>query len=308
MQIIKNTTTALLPPNVATIGFFDGVHTGHRFLINQMRNVAKERGLQSLLITFTNHPRTVLDTDYVPELLTTSKEKLCLLAETKADYCLSMKFTKSLAHLTAHEFMKQYLLEHLNVKVLVLGYDNHFGQGNDETFLQYKNEGEKLGIEVIHADKFQIEGDCVSSSAIRFCLQIGDVCKAAQLLGRNYCFEGKVIMGTQMGKRLGFPTANIDPQTIGKMLPMDGCYAVEVTLQNKTYAGMMNIGFRPTFSKSDQRSVEVYILNFTSDIYNKELHIDFVQRLRAERRFNSPEELREQLRNDAQKVERMITL
>jgi riboflavin kinase/FMN adenylyltransferase len=308
MEIIKDIKATQIPANVATIGFFDGVHLGHRDLIEQVRTIASERGLQSLLITFQNHPLTILQTDYVPELLSTPNEKLCLLAETKVDMCFPLNFTKAMSQLSAKEYMEQYLRDMLNVKVLVIGYDNHFGNGSKESFAQYKKYGEKMGIEVVEAKQFLFEGKNVSSSAVRFCLEVGDVQKAALLLGRPYSFDGIVVKGEHLGHTIGFPTANINPEAIHKMLPMDGSYAVKVEYLNHDYAGMMNIGFRPTFSSEKKRTVEVYILNFTEEIYGEEIHLDFVQRLRAEKRFNSPEELREQLRKDVEKVERIVNL
>jgi riboflavin kinase/FMN adenylyltransferase len=308
MEIIKDIKAGQIPANVATIGFFDGVHCGHRDLIEQVRAIAAERGLKSLLVTFKTHPRTVIETDYVPELLSTTNEKLCLLAETKADLCFPLDFTKSMAQLTAKEFMKEYLRDMLNVKVLIVGYDNHFGKGGKEGLSQYKKYGQELGIEVIGAKQFQIDGQNVSSSSVRFCLQVGDVQKAELLLGRPYGFDGIVVKGEQLGQTIGFPTANINPAAIHKMLPMDGSYAVKVEYLNEIYAGMMNIGFRPTFTSVRKRTVEVYILNFADEIYDEEIHEDFVQRLRAEKRFNTREELREQLRKDVERVEKVVKL
>jgi len=308
MEIIKDIKTTQIPANVATIGFFDGVHLGHRDLIEQVRVIAAERGLKSLLITFQNHPRTILQTDYVPELLSTPNEKLCLLAETKVDMCFPLNFTKTMSELSAKEYMKQYLHDMLNVKVLVIGYDNHFGKGSKERFSQYKKYGQELGMEVVEAKQFLFEGKNASSSAVRFCLEVGDVQKAALLLGRPYSFDGIVVKGEHLGHTIGFPTANIDPAAIHKMLPMDGSYAVKVEYLNEKYAGMVNIGFKPTFGSSKKRTVEVYILNFADDIYDEKIHLDFVQRLRAEKRFSSVEELREQLRKDVEKVERIVRL
>lgn len=308
MDIIKSLIGKTLPPNVATIGFFDGVHLGHQNLISQVRRIAKERDLPSLIITFGEHPRKVLCADYQPELLNMLNEKLCLLAKCNTDYCYVLDFNKEVAKLNSYEFMKNYLKDKLNVKTLVVGYDHHFGCDKQDGFTAYKNYGQQLDIEVVKAEKFELNGELISSSSVRFCLQVGDVEKAAYLCGRPYSVDGTVIRGHQLGRKLGFPTANINIKGLHKMLPMDGVYAVTVSVQNSIYAGMAYIGRRPTVSTDGSRNLEVNILNFAQDIYDEELHIEFINRLRAEKRFNSYEELTEQLRLDLQKAEKCVKL
>lgn len=303
---IEDLSKQLPKPNAATIGFFDGVHRGHCDLIAQLLQVAKEKKLSSLLITFPNHPLTVIRPPWQPKLLTTFQEKLKLLADTGADYCASFPFTQTLARLTAREFMKTYLHDQLNVKVLLIGYDNHFGSVPSEGFKEYEEYGKELGIEVIKSHEYMVHGKAVSSSVIRTCLEDGDVEKASLLLRRAYQITGLVVKGHRVGRKLGFPTANITLDDPLKMLPADGGYAVSVNLKGKTYAGMLNVGKRPTFENEGQRSIEVNLLHFEGNLYGKNLTVNFVQRLRGERKFQSPEELSAQLAQDMKDAEKII--
>ncbi|MDD7250544.1 MAG: bifunctional riboflavin kinase/FAD synthetase [Prevotellaceae bacterium] len=308
MKILKSLADAQLPPCVATIGFFDGVHLGHQDLIRQVEVVAAEHQLPSLIITFGQHPRRVLRTDYQPEMLNTPKEKLSLLAHCHPDYCCVLDFDTRMAGMTSYEFMDRVLKQQLNVRYLVVGYDHHFGCDMNHGFEQYAEYGKELGIGVIKASQFLLDGKPVSSSAIRFLLQVGDVTQAARLLGRSYSVEGKVVRGQSLGRKLGFPTANLDVHMLHKMLPLDGAYATRVTLGDRQYAGMANIGRRPTVEHEGERTLEVHILNFADDIYDQDLHLDFERRIRAEHRFASYVELTEQLRKDLQRVEQIVVI
>ena len=291
-------------PCVATIGFFDGVHRGHKYLIEHVTDEAKACGLASTVITFDRHPRQVLHSDYVPQLLTTLDNKLLLLSKTGIDNAAVLPFDEATAHLSAFDFMKQVLRNRLNVKKLVIGYDNRFGHNREEGFEDYVRYGHELGIEVIHNQAFVLNGVHVSSSVIRSFLQAGEVDMATLCLGYPYTLVGKVVHGFAQGRKIGFPTANIDTTESSQLIPAPGVYAVKVRLENTVTLlhGMMNIGMRPTFDGS-KLTLEVNIFNFQGDIYGKLLQVVFVHRIREERKFNNALELAEQLREDRLQIE-----
>lgn len=289
---------------VATIGFFDGVHRGHRFLIGQVVACAAERGLSSLLITFRTHPRQALHAAYQPQLLTTYEEKCKWLATTEADYCVTLEFTPDLAALSAREFMSEVLRDRLGVKVLVIGYDHRFGHDRSEGFEDYVAYGHELGMEVVRAEAFSMGDVHVSSSMVRACLSEGEVGMAARCLGRLYELTGKVVHGFQIGHELGFPTANLEVEDAQKLIPKDGVYAVRVKEQGKeaVWNGMLNIGCRPTLGNGHSRTLEVFLLDFEGDLYGSVLTLAFASRLRDERKFRNKGELAHQLREDERNV------
>lgn len=256
-------------PCVATIGFFDGVHRGHRFLIERLKEDAKAAGLESTVITFERHPRQVLSSDYQPKLLTTFEEKRLLLSRTGVDNCAVLQFDRQMAQMTAREFMERVLAGLLNVKRLYIGYDHRFGHNREEGFEDYVRYGRELGIEVLQNTAFDLEGVNVSSSVIRSFLQEGEVEMAARCLGYPYFVSGKVMPGVQEGRKLGFPTANIEV-TAEKLIPASGVYAVTARLEGSATLklAMMNIGTRPTFGENEQ-TLEVHILDFEDNIYGK---------------------------------------
>ena len=282
-------------PKVATIGFFDGVHKGHLYLVSQVEELARERGLGSLLVTFDRHPRAVLSADYVPALLTTLDEKLALLRQSAADDVCVLPFTKELSRLTARDFMRDVLFRELGVRVLVLGYDHRFGHGGG-TWEEYRQWGEETGIEVVRAQA--LDGAHVSSSRCRHLLAEGDVTGVTSLLGRRYSMSGRVVRGFHVGHELGFPTANLeaDPE---KLVPAHGAYAVWVAMgDGERCEGMLNIGNRPTIGNGEAASIEVNLLDYEGDLYGRWLTLEFVGRLREERRFASRDELMAQLAQD----------
>lgn len=293
-------------PCVATIGFFDGVHRGHQFLIEDVKEEARKAGLGSLVITFNHHPRQVLQQSYQPQLLTTLSEKLRLLAMTGIDNVEVLNFTKEMASLTAREFMELVLRDKLNVKKLVIGYDNRFGHNRAEGFDDYVRYGKELGIEVMQARPFELDGLKVSSSVIRSFLNGGEVEMANRCLGRPYMLTGKVVNGFQEGRKIGFPTANLDTDD-GLLVPADGAYAVKVQVREQGHwlKGMMNIGKRPTFHGT-QRTLETFIFDFNEDIYGCRLAVRFVKRMRGEQMFENEQKLAEQLRKDEQNARRIL--
>ena len=313
MQIIRDTSAITPEPCVATIGFFDGVHAGHRYLIQQVKEIAAAKGLRSALVTFPVHPRKVMNVEYRPELLTTPEEKISLLADIGVDYCLMLDFTPEISRLTAREFMTQLLKERYQVKYLVIGYDHRFGHNRSEGFEDYVHYGKEIGIEVIRAKAYTSNIEIgnepnipVSSSLIRKLLHEGEVSLAAHCLKYEYFLDGIVVGGYQVGRKIGFPTANLRVDDPDKLIPADGVYAVWVTFDGKTYMGMLNIGVRPTIDNVQNRTIEVNILHFHSDIYDKFIRLTFVKRTRPELKFSSIDELITQLHKDAEETETIL--
>lgn len=271
---------------VATIGFFDGVHRGHRHLIREVLDIAEARGCESLVVTFDCHPLSVLNPEKAPKLLSLCDEKVEMLKASGVDEVYVLPFTKELAKLSARDFMERVLKKQLAVSTLVMGYNHSFG--NAESGHDYKAYGEELGIEVLTASP--LEGVC--SSVIRDALKRGDIDAANEGLGYIYSFEGTVVGGKRVGRQIGFPTANIE---IGddKMLPKVGVYKVKAYPLGEDLGeallGMMNVG---------EDTVEVHLLGFEGDLYGRNLRIEVENFVRDERHFDSLEELKAQLEKD----------
>ena len=284
--------------SVASIGFFDGVHRGHECLIRQVKEETLRRGARSLLVTFDHHPRSVFAPESSPALLTSATEKMALLRATGVDDIFVLHFDSSMAALTAKEFMQKVLHDRLDVTALVIGYDHHFGRPQGENFEDYAVYGREVGIDVVLAH--ELEEEHVSSSAIRRALEAGDVAVATRLLGRPYTWTGRVVHGHGIGRRLGFPTANLDPVEPEKLLPAKGAYAVRISGCGTELKGMLNIGLRPTLDNGNNLSVEAHLFDVDHDLYGQTLTLTFVERLRPEQRFDSEEALAEQLSRDEQ--------
>lgn len=309
MRIIylENTKELDISPSIATIGFFDGVHLGHQFLISNIIKQGKAAQLKTIVITFDRHPRQVLHADYQPQLLSSLEEKLEKLQKTAVDNIVVLHFTKELAALSAQNFMKSVLKEQLNVRKLVMGYDNRFGHDKTETFDDYVHFGKELGIEVIKDTALLVENSSVSSSVIRRHIEEGDIRTANRCLGEAYTISGNVVSGYQNGRKLGFPTANVDTSETFRLIPTPGVYAVTVktTDDGATYGGMLNIGIRPTFNGREQ-SMEVNLFGFEGDLYGKKLEVAFIERIREERKFGSTDELAAQLSKDRKDIEKIL--
>ena len=296
------------PQNIryaATIGFFDGVHLGHVHLLRQLMDAAAERGLKSMAITFPEHPRQILQSDYRPRLLSTPEDKMKLLEKTGIDYCFPLHFTSALAAMDARSFMTDFLQKRLGVDMLLVGHDHHFGHDTNLGIDDYRRIGSEIGMEVIPADAFLYQGSPISSSRIRRELVAGNVKEANDMLGYRYSISGTVIHGLQNGRKMGFPTANLGPYCEFMQIPADGVYAAFATVDGEVWPAMVNIGFRPTF-EGKARTIEAHLLGFDRDIYFHDLTLDFVEFLRAERRFDSPQELAAQLDADRRKVHETI--
>lgn len=287
----------------ATIGFFDGVHRGHQFMIDSLTAMAHAQGRQSLVITFDRHPRQVVHADYVPQLITTTDEKLQLLHTTAADRIEMLHFDAQMAQLSAYEFMRQVLHERYGVAMLLTGYDNRFGHNRAESFADYVRYGEEMGMEVRQNTPIDIDGLRVSSSLIRRLIVEGNITEASNCMGHPYSITGSVAHGFQEGRRIGFPTANIVPESAEKLVPGNGVYATRVSVEGGEWMpAMLNIGTNPTFQRQ-QTTIEAHIIGFEGDIYGRKVRVEFGRKLRDEQRFESVEALQKQLEADKKEVE-----
>ena len=291
-DLTKNKNTIL------TLGTFDGIHPGHLKIIDKLVSCSKEKGCRNVVITFHPHPRTVLGNDNSVKMLTTQEEKIYLLRKHGVENLLTINFTKEFASLTAEEFIYDYLINGIGLSEIVLGHDHHFGKGRSGNVELLKKIGAKENFIVTTADPFLIDDEVVSSTQIRNAISHGDVAKANKLLGRNYSFGGVVVSGDKRGRELGFPTANIKLSSQEKLLPASGIYAVKFFVGNENHIGLLSIGYRPTFYNEGELVTEVYIYDFNREIYGKEVTVELVERLRGEEKFNSAEELINQMNKD----------
>lgn len=305
MRVIHDTQAITEPGVMATIGFFDGVHLGHRFLIDEVKAAAAQRGLPSAVITFPTHPRSVLQQAYQPRLLNSFADKLRLLATTGVDYCIVLDFTEALSQLSAEAFLR-ILATQWRVKGLMIGYDHRFGHDRRDGFEQYVEYGQRWGIEILKAAAFDAGHTAVSSSEIRRLVQEGKVERAAQLLTYAYHISGRIVSGYKVGRTLGFPTANIQPDDPMQLLPGIGVYAVWVEVAGQRYKGMLYIGSRPTLDNGTQLSIEVHILHFSGDIYNDPIRVSFAHFVRGDEKFDSLEALKAQLMSDREVVDQLL--
>ena len=279
---------------VATIGMFDGVHCGHQFVLQHVVDEARQRGLQSMAITFDKSG---------PQTLTPLDQKRLLLTKTGIDRIEVLTFNDALKQMTAREFMQQELCDRLGVKVLLTGYDNRFGHNRTEGFDDYVRYGQELGIEVLQLPQ---EGE-ISSSIIRQLVAEGAISKANQLLGNPYTILGSVEHGEHIGTKLGYPTANLVLVDDCQLIPATGVYAVKIRMENSVEwkHGMMNIGMRPTFDGQSQ-TLEVNVFRLKENLYGQQLQVAFFERLRGEQRFDNIEALKAQLQQDAIEAERIL--
>ena len=284
---------------IATIGFFDGVHRGHKYLFEHLRQEAARRGLKSLIVTFDRHPRSVLQTDYVPRLLTTLPEREAMLSQ-EADEVLVLPF-EQIHQLTASGFLQHLHAEH-GVEVLLMGYDHQFGSDRLRHPQDYRKAGEENGVEVVSLGEF-IDGEWhVSSTEIRQALESGNIAMTNELLGHPYEMSGIVVHGNGIGRGIGFPTANIQPESPEKIVPKNGVYAVSIPTYCLGYTnGILNIGTNPTVGNSE-RTIELHIPGFHGDLYGERLTIRFERFIREEKKFNSLDELKQQIQEDVSRL------
>lgn len=282
---------------VVTIGNFDGVHLGHRAILARVRQRARDLGGQAVAVTFDPHPLKLLRPEMKLPLLNTPEQKLNLLASCGLDAVVVLPFTRKFAALPARDFVIQYFCERLKVREVVIGHDYCFGRGREGNIDLLKAMGADLGFTVQVVWAVEADGAVVSSSLIRALLRLGKVAEAGRLLGRPYGVAGPVVRGQgRGGKLLGVPTANI--RSVNELLPASGIYAVRVRRGPEILPGVANIGTCPTFDNGCDSSLEVHLLEFNGDLYGEELEVDFVGRLREERRFPSVEALAAQIHAD----------
>lgn len=292
---------------VLTTGTFDGVHGGHRAIIDRLKGIAQRVDGETVLLTFHPHPRLVLfPNDTKLRLLQTIEEKKEKLAEAGIDHLILLPFTHEFSQMTSLEYVRDLLVEGIGIHTAVVGYDHRFGRNREGDFTALEEFGELFGFGVEEISAQLIENVSISSTKIRNALFSGDVSTANSFLGYNYSLNGSVIKGDGLGRTLGFPTANIDIADKHKLIPANGVYTVEVRFGNATFHGMMNIGYRPTVTSSNEQRIEVHLLDFNADLYNQEVNVAIVNRLRDEMKFNNIDELKAQLLIDRELVLRTI--
>lgn len=284
---------------VVTTGTFDGVHLGHKTILNRLIESARQIQGESVVITFDPHPRQVLyPNDHSLKLLQSIDEKAARLEALGVDHLLVIKFDKAFSELSSDEFIRTVLLDAIGTKKLVVGYDHHFGKNREGSFESLRKQGMIHGFSVEEIPAHDIDQVSVSSTAIRKALTLGEIKTANSYLGYPYSLSGEVVRGNQMGRQLGFPTANLMISSSLKLIPASGVYAVTVEIQNRTYQGMLNIGYRPTLTEDKILTCEVHVLDFSSDIYGETVRVQFIDRLRDEKRFSGKDELIQQLNTD----------
>lgn len=293
---------------VVTTGTFDGVHLGHQKIISRLKDVAMEEKGETVLLTFYPHPRMVLfPEDNELKLLNTQEEKIRLLQNYGVDHLIIYPFTKEFSRLTSVEFVRNILVNSIHTKRLVIGYNHHFGRNREGSFEHLKEFGPLYGFDVEEIPAKDIDSIEISSTKIRNALQAGDVETATAYLGHQYSVSGKVVKGKQLGRTIGYPTANIFVQDKYKLIPADGVYVVKVEHRGKIYGGMLNIGNNPTI-EGKGRSIEVNIFDFNLDIYEDDATIYFIKRLRDEVKFNGLDELTNALSIDKQNALKILAV
>jgi len=284
-------------PSVITIGTFDGVHIGHRKIINQLTTISSTDNLVSILLSFFPHPKMVLQSNNEIKLINTINEKQDLLSALNLDFLIIKEFTKEFSRLSALEFVRDILVNKLNAKHIIIGYDHHFGRNRTANIQQLREFGELYDFTVTEILAQDIDNIAISSTKIRKALNNGDIKLANNYLGYNYFFNGTVIHGNNIGQTISFPTANIKIDESYKLVPKNGVYIVKSFIDNKCVFGMMNIGTNPTFNRKNQ-SIEIHFLDFNKNIYNQSLSVEMITRIRSEKKFSSVENLKKQLELD----------
>lgn len=284
---------------VVTTGTFDGVHIGHRIILDRLKQLAKKVNGESVLLTFYPHPRMVLQPESDLALINTIDEKIQLLEEAGIEHLIIQPFTKDFSRTTSLEFVRDILVNQIGTHRLVIGYDHHFGRNREGSFEHLQEFGPLYGFEVEEIPPQDIDNVNVSSTKIRTALSSGDLVTANNYLGYTFFIRGKVIQGLQLGRKLGYPTANIDIENAYKIIPANGIYAVEVRLANKSFQGMMNIGTRPTVKEGQGKlSLEVHLFDFEQDIYGEEIEVRFISKIREEKKFDSLDDLQKEMDKD----------
>lgn len=283
---------------VLTLGTFDGIHSGHQEIIRRVIDCSEKENLRNVVITFHPHPRKVINPELNLKLLTTSAEQINIFEQLGVKNLLIINFTKEFSQLTPEKFIKDFLVDKIGIRKIVIGYDHHFGKGRGGDVEFLISSGKKYDFEVIQIKPFLVDSEPVSSTKIRIAIENGDIHKANKMLGRTYSFSGIVIEGDKRGRELGYPTANIKLNDADKLLPQIGIYAVMAELNGMNHKALLSIGKRPTFYQDGAVIPEVYIYDFNDDIYGQEIKVSVIQKLRGEEKFNSAEELIRQMNLD----------
>ena len=293
-------------PVVVTIGTFDGVHIGHQEIIKQLVDTARKKNLESVILTFFPHPRRVLQKGSEFKLLTSLNEKIELLKSTGLDHLIIEPFTKEFSRLTALEFARDILVNRLNTKTLVIGYDHHFGRNREGNFEQLQQYGETYGFDVQEIPAQDIENVAVSSTKIRKALDQGEVEKANSYLGFKFMLSGSVVSGKALGRQFNYPTVNLKPEASYKLIPLAGVYIVETNIGETHYFGIMNIGKRPTVD-GKRKTIEIHLFDFEGNLYGTSMQVRLLKRLRDEQKFASIEQLFAQIKKDEHKARELIS-
>lgn len=292
---------------VVTSGTFDGVHLGHQKILKRIRNIADELNGETVLITFWPHPRLVLyPKEHKLMLLSTFEEKAKLLREAGIDHLVSIPFTKEFSELSSEKFIQKILIDKIQTRKLVIGYDHRFGKNREGSFEYLKEHIDQYPFKLEEIAREDVDRVGVSSTKIRHALQEGKVAIANGYLGRSYELNGIIIKGQQLGRSIGFPTANIHIPNDYKLIPCDGAYAVQVNVEGDQYQGMLNIGYRPTID-GNSRSIEVNLFDFEGDLYDKRVSVQIIEYLRPESKFQGLEQLKQQLKADREKAISILT-
>ena len=291
--------------SVVTIGTFDGIHKGHQKIFNKLITASRQRDLSSVVLTFFPHPRVILNKYNDIKMIDTLDEKIDHLEKIGIDHLVIHPFDKKFSLLSADQFIKEYLVEKLKLKHIIIGYDHRFGKGREASVTDLKEYSREFDFVVDEIDAQEIEKIAISSTKIRNSINEGDLKTTKTYLGRFFSLTGKVVKGDGLGKQINYPTANISIEEDYKIIPKDGVYYIKTTIDNKLYNGMMNIGHRPTIG-TKEKSIEVNLFSFDKDIYDKVISVDVVEKIREEKKFSSIEALKTQLAKDEEHCLKLI--
>lgn len=301
MKITNSKYSVLKKDTIVTIGTFDGVHIGHQKILNSITDFAKKEDQESVVLTFFPHPRMVLQKDSKIKLLNSIDERIEILETAGIDHVVVEEFSHEFSRLTAFEFVKNILVDKLNVCTIIIGYDHHFGKNRTANIDDLKEYGETFNFKVIEIPAQDINNVSVSSTKIRKALTKGDVITANKYLGYNFMLTGTVVKGNSLGKTINFPTANIKIKEDYKLIPKKGVYIINSYLDDKLFFGMMNIGKKPTVN-GKKKTIEVHFFNFDKDIYGEKIRVNILKRIRNEEKFDSIDALKNQLKKDKEKA------
>lgn len=308
MKIYNNFSDFVKVPNtIVTIGTFDGVHLGHQAILKDMVKTAKEIGGETVVITFYPHPRYVLNINAANlRFITTQEEKLKLLEKSGVDNVVVVNFTKEFSRVSSEDFIRDYIIKHINPVKLVIGYDHHFGNNRMGDFSLLSEMQNKYNFTLQRIEAHDFENIAVSSTKIRHSLQQGDVERANALLGYQFSYIGKVVSGNKIGRELGYRTANIDLEKEFRLIETSGVYATYVDYEGKEYKSMTYIGKKPTINNDEVENIEVHLFDFDGDLYDKEIKVRFVKRIRGEQKFESLDALKKQLQLDEKNIREIL--